>query len=165
LLECRRYSFTVPKPVSDGSREKRFAFMENSVDHEVLEVFKTYPKPMREKLLFLRQLIIETATEIEGSIELEETLKWGEPSYVSNIGSTIRMGWKKSKPEQYALYFHCKTILIDTFKELYGGTFRFEGNRAIVFVKDDKVPANELKHCIFLSLTYHQRKSLPLLGA
>jgi len=137
---------------------------------KVKEVFNAYPDDIREKMLFLRQLVLETTIETDGvdcleKCRIEETLKWGEPSYLAKSGSTIRMGWKKSKPEQYAMCFHCKTKLVDTFKELYKDKFRFEGNRAIVFNKDDKVPVDELKHCISLSLTYHNIKHLPMLGA
>jgi hypothetical protein len=131
---------------------------------EVALVFKNYPKHMRKKLLFLRQLVLDTASETEGVGAVEETLKWGEPSYVTKSGSTVRMDWKKSSPHQYAMYFHCKTKLVDTFKELYRDKFIFEGNRAIVFNEDDEIPINELKHCISLSLTYHRRKHLPMLG-
>ena len=38
---------------------------------------------MRKKLLHLRQIILDTASETEGVNELEETLKWGEPSYLT----------------------------------------------------------------------------------
>lgn len=54
--------------------------IENS---DVSAVFNRYPERMREKLMFLRQLIIETAATTEGVGELEETLKWGEPSYLT----------------------------------------------------------------------------------
>ena len=131
---------------------------------QVAEIFDTYPKQIRKKLLFLRQLIFETASEIEGVGEIQETTKWGEPSYIAKGGSTIRMDWKSSNPTQYAMYFHCKTKLVDTFKELYRDKFNFEGNRAIIFDENDKVPVEELKHCIALSLTYHSRKKLPMLG-
>lgn len=132
---------------------------------QVAEVFKDYPEHMRKKLLFLRQLVLETASETEGVDAVEETLKWGEPSYVTRTGVTVRMDWKKSTPHQYAMYFHCKTKLVDTFKELYRDKFKFEGNRAIVFDESDDIPIDELKHCISLSLTYHSRKHLPMLGA
>jgi len=131
---------------------------------EVGSIFDSYPDDMRKKLLFLRQLILETATEIGLINELEETLKWGEPSYLTESGSTIRIDWKETKPNQYAVYFHCKTKLIETFKEIYRDTFTFEGNRAIVFYENDAVPISELKHCIELSLTYHKIKHFPLLG-
>lgn len=134
-------------------------------DTEVMKIFSSYPEYIREKTLFLRQLVLETASETEGVSDLEETLKWGEPSFVTRSGSTIRIAWKESEPDQYAIFFHCKTKLVDTFKELYKSKFKFNGNRAIVFNIDDDIPVDELKHCIALSLTYHSRKHLPLLGA
>ena len=130
----------------------------------VTEVFESYPKHMRKKLLFLRQLVLETASETENVSTVEETLKWGEPSYVTKSGSTVRMDWKKAKPHQYAMYFHCQSKLVDTFKELYRDKFKFEGNRAIVFNENDDIPVDELRHCILLALTYHSRKHLPMLG-
>lgn len=130
----------------------------------VEKVFNNYPEEIREKLMFLRKLVIETAEETDGVKSLEETLKWGEPSYLTKGGSTIRMDWKKSKPDQYAMYFNCKTKLVDTFKERYKYEFKYEGNRAIVFHKNDTIPIDELKHCILLSLTYHSIKNLPMLG-
>ena len=75
------------------------------------------------------------------------------------------MDWKDSKPDEYAMYFHCQTKLVDTFKELYGDKFEFEGNRAIVFGRDEKIAENELKHCLSIALNYHKVKHLPLLGA
>lgn len=138
--------------------------MDEIENPEVAEVFNMYPKHMRQKLMLLRQLVLDTASETEGITTLEETLKWGEPSYVTKGGSTIRMGWKESKPDQYALYFNCNTRLVDTFKERYGNEFKFEGNRAIVFNESDVLPIDEVKHCILLSLTYHSRKHLLMLG-
>ena len=132
---------------------------------EVASIFDSYPDTIRKKLLFLRQLIFETASEIGIPGELEETTKWGEPIYLTKSGSTIRIDWKESKPEQYAMYFHCQTKLLETFKEVYRDIFTFEDNRAIVFRKNDMVPIDELKHCIELALTYHDIKHLPLLGA
>lgn len=130
---------------------------------EVAFVFETYPQKIRGKLMFLRQLIFETASEIENFAELIETLKWGEPSYLSSqskMSSTLRIDWKEKCPDQYAIYFHCKTELVDTFRKLYPEKFIFEGDRALIFNTKDEIPIKELKHCIFLSLTYHQRKRL-----
>lgn len=142
-----------------------FVDMDNIENAEVVKVFSNYPGHMHQKLMFLRQLILQTASDNEDVSPVTETLKWGKPSYLTKSGSTIRVGWKESKPNQYVMYFHCKTKLVDTFKELYWDQFKFEGNRAIVFNEDDSIPVNELKHCISLSLTYHLRKNLPLLGA
>ena len=133
-------------------------------NQEIEKKFKSYPDQIRNRLLFLRQLILETASEISSVGEVEETLKWGEPSYVTKTGSTIRIDWKKSNPEQYAMYFHCRTTLVDTFKELHRDQLVFEGNRAIVFNENEEIPVDELKQCVSLALTYHLIKHLPMLG-
>jgi uncharacterized protein DUF1801 len=138
--------------------------MDKFYNAEVKKIFDAYPNNIRSKMMLLRQLILDTAKEMDDIKGIDETLKWGEPSYLTKGGSTIRVDWKKSKPEQYAMYFHCKTKLVDTFKELYKSNFNFDGNRAIVFNVKDKVAVNELKHCISLSLTYYSIKHLPLLG-
>ena len=115
-------------------------------------------------MIRLRELVLDVASETSDAVELEETLKWGEPSYVSKYGSTLRMDWKAKKPDQYALYFKCTSRLVPTFKKLYGNTFSYEGDRAIVFRLDEPVPEVELKRCIAMALTYHKIKHLPLLG-
>tara|TARA_R110002050_G_scaffold295079_1_gene453533 strand:+ start:1869 stop:2300 length:432 start_codon:yes stop_codon:yes gene_type:complete len=132
---------------------------------KVATVFNKYPKHVKKQMLHLRQLVLEAASKIEGLDTLEETLKWGEPSYIAKHGSTIRMDWKERYPEQYALYFQCTSRLVSTYKTIYKNEFQFEGNRAIIFNLDDKIPETELKHCLLLALTYHKRKHLPLMGA
>ena len=127
-------------------------------------VFDNYPSISKEKMLNLRNLIIEVAKEIDGLTTLEETLKWGEPSYLTKKGSTIRIDWKKKKPKQYAMYFSCSSSLIPTFRIVYKNIFTFEGKRAIIFKVDDKLPKEELKQCIKAGLTYHKLKNIPLLG-
>jgi hypothetical protein len=128
----------------------------------VAQAFAAYPPGIRKKLLALRELIFATAQSTDGVGELEETLKWGEPAYVtarSRSGSTVRIDWKKAKPAQYAMYFNCQTNLVETFKTLFPGEFRFEGNRAIVFDEAEPVPAESLSFCVAAALTYHRRKA------
>jgi len=126
--------------------------------------FESYPKEIRPKLEYLRNLIIETAKETESIEEIEETLKWGEPSYLVKKGSTIRIDWKPKKPEQYAMYFKCTSKLVLTFQEVYGDLFKYEKTRAILFSLEDEVPKKELKKCIASALKYHIVKQEPLLG-
>jgi hypothetical protein len=133
------------------------------IPSEVEAVFNSYPKEMKSKLIFLRQLIYDTAASIAEIGELEETLKWGEPSYLtpkSKMGSTIRIAWKESKEEQYSIFFKCTANLVPAFKERFPQTFKFGGDRSIDFNLDDNVPENELKQCIALALTYHRNKKL-----
>jgi Domain of unknown function (DU1801) len=124
----------------------------------VAQVFEAYPANMRSKLLLLRELILETAASTAEVGTLEETLKWGEPAYLtssSGSGSTIRIAWKRAKPTEYAMYFNCKTTLVDRFKTLFPNEFKFEGNRAIVFTESQVPPNDVLAFCIEAALTYH----------
>ena len=131
-------------------------------DHPAVAAkFDAYPPAMRKKLIFLRELVFDVAAKTDGVGRLEETLKWGEPAYAtteSGSGSTVRMDWKKAQPTQYAMYFHCQTRLIDTFRGLFPQTFAFEGNRAIVFGENEEIPVEELRCCIAAALTYHRNK-------
>lgn len=131
---------------------------------KVDKVFANYPDNVRDKIRFLRELVIETAEETEDLKELEETLKWGEPSFVTKNGSTLRMDWKEKTPDQYAMYFQCTSRLVETFRLVFGNKFQFEGNRAIVFKLNQKIPVFELKECIKASLTYHNVRHLITLG-
>lgn len=123
--------------------------------------FNTYPRHIKNRLLFLRQLIFDVASRTSGVGPLEETLKWGEPSYVTsttNSGSTVRIDWKKSTPDKYYMYFNCKTTLIETFKGMYGDIFQYGGARSIIFKENDAVPIDELADCIAIALTYNLNK-------
>ena len=129
----------------------------------VAAVFESYPPKIQKKLMFLRQLILETASTIEGVGEIEETLKWGEPSYLTSktkSGSTIRIDWKESRKYQYEMFFKCTANLVVTFREKYPTELKYGGNRSIVFDIDDEIPVAELKNCISLALTYHWNKKL-----
>lgn len=125
---------------------------------------KKYPAVVQKKLIELRNLIIETATAMDSVTELEETLKWGEPSYLTKHGSTVRIDWKPKNPDMVAIYFKCTSKLVPTFKTFYGKILEFETNRAIVLPIDSKFPIEPIKHCITAALRYHKVKHLPDLG-
>jgi hypothetical protein len=128
-------------------------------DRDVAATFRAYPPHLRIRLLALRRLILATAAGTEGVGQLRETLKWRQPSYLtdaSKSGTTIRIDQVKSNAAQYALYVHCQTDLVATFRRLYPA-MSYDANRAIVFGLDDKVPQRAVRHCIALALTYHRR--------
>ncbi len=132
-------------------------------DPAVAAVFAAYPKRVQAKLLSLRQLILETAAKTPGVGALDETLKWGQPSYLTNqtrSGSTIRIDRVKPEAgddtERYALYVNCQTTLVSTFRQLYRDELSFGGNRSILLDADRPLPKAALRHCIVLALTYHR---------
>ena len=127
-------------------------------------VFANYPDFVRDNLQFLRELVLETAKEIPEIENLEETLKWGEPSFVNKNGSTLRMDWKSKTPNQYQMYFKCTSRLVETFRIVFGDLFEYEKNRAIIFELDQQIPTVELKQCIKATLIYHKVKNELTLG-
>jgi hypothetical protein len=123
-------------------------------------VFEAYPPPVKSRLLALRRLIFDTAKATKGVGKLEEALKWGQPSYLtteSKSGSTVRIDQLKNEAGGYAVYFHCQTDLVETFRERYP-ELRYGGNRSILLDAGEKLPEAALRHCIALALTYHARK-------
>jgi hypothetical protein len=129
----------------------------------VSQKYATYPDNVKILLMKIRDLVFAVA-QAENLGRIEETLKWGEPSYLAKGGSALRIDWKPKFPNQIFVYFNCKTKLVETFKEVFGNFFHYEGNRAIVFDISQEIPLAELKLCILASLKYHKIKNLPVLG-
>ena len=127
---------------------------------EVATKFDSYPSSVRQELLRLRELIFKVSQSTPEVGEIEETLKWGEPAYLtkSGSGSTIRMDWKAKKPHEYALYFNCNTTLVETFMTLFPNDFVFEGNRALVFTMGSSPRQDALRFCLSAALTYNSTK-------
>ena len=131
------------------------------IDAAVEKAFAEFSPAVRKKLMQLRQLIFDVASKTDGVGDLTETLKWGQPSYLTEMtksGSTIRLGREKKTDGDFAIYFKCQTTLVPTFKKIHKNKFRFEGNRAILFNIDDKIPIPDLSQCIAMALTYHLNK-------
>lgn len=138
--------------------------MEFVKSEKVSKLLENYPRTAQAKLNQLRKLIVATAEETEGVDKLVESTKWGEPSYLTKTGTTIRMDWKAKTPDTYYLYFICSTQLVNTFRIIFGDEMEFEGDRAIVLDLKEPMPSIALKRCITLALTYQKVKHLPLLG-
>ena len=129
---------------------------------DVAATFASYDDRVRVELLALRQLILDTAAETAGVGAIDETLKWGQPSYLTpetGSGSTIRIAPSGPKSEHdYAMFFICHTNLVESFKDIFGGLLEYEGNRALLFRVGDARPTRELRACVAMALTYHLKK-------
>ena len=116
------------------------------------------PTRCANSLKELRALILEVQAADPEIGELSEVLRWGQLSYLTEqtgSGSMIRLGQSKSgKP---AMFFHCGTTLIETFRAQYTHLFEFEGNRALLVSEPINDISVELKHCIHQALTYKLR--------
>ncbi len=126
---------------------------------DVAGAFEALSDDALPRLLSIRDLIFKVAADTDGVGEIVETLKWGQPSYLTvrpKSGSTVRLG--VSKDGRPALFCHCQTTLVREYRKLYDADFDFEGNRAVILKDEPSLPVAELEHCLALALTYHRRK-------
>lgn len=99
----------------------------------VENVFMNYPVEYREPLLQIRELIYSVASKIPEVGELEESLKWGQPTYSTvktKAGSPIRLD--RFGEDKIGIFFHCQTSLVDSFRILFHSNLEFSKNRAII---------------------------------
>jgi hypothetical protein len=123
----------------------------------MLQAYKAFAPAPRPPLLEVREMIFEAATAREDIGTIEETLRWGEPAYVTTkkrTGSTIRLAIEKTSG-QPALFFDCKTTLVEEFRQQFGTSLTFVKNRAILLDGDLSEKADTLKMCITAALSYH----------
>ncbi len=123
-----------------------------------------YPAAARLYFKKIRNLVLANVSEHK-LVGFEETLKWGEPAYLTKNGSTVRVDWKASTPDYIWVFFNCNSILVETIREVYGEIFAYEKNRAIGIALNADIPTAELQHCLLMALNYHKLKRLSLLGA
>lgn len=120
----------------------------------VRAAFQKFPAPARAVLLAARDTIIALAKSNDVG-RLTETLKWGQPAYLTEetkAGSTIRLGLQGGEP---AAFFTCSTSLVDGFRADFPDTLVYHGNRALTLALPFPV---ELDICLTRALTYHRSK-------
>jgi Domain of unknown function (DU1801) len=128
---------------------------------DVTAAFSVFPDRVRARLLEVRDLIFETAAGAKGVGPLTETLKWGEPAYLTaatGSGSTIRLGWFRSSERDCAVLFNCRTTLVDDFRSRFPDVFVYEKNRAILLDVSKPLPEIPLSACLAMALIYHRRR-------
>lgn len=129
--------------------------MTQNIPSDVEKAFAKFAVGPRQSLLKVRSLIFEAAkTHNTGAIT--ETLKWGQPSYLteaSKSGSTIRLGLLN---DHAAVFFNCNTTLVDGFRSDFPDAFEYSGNRALLV--DCQSDDAALAICLGRALTYHRDK-------
>ena len=133
--------------------------MSNKLPPHIEDAFAVHQNDTRDHLLSCRDLVFQVAADNGEIGPITETLKWGQPSYLTEAtksGSTIRLAaGDNGRP---ALFVHCATDLIEQFRTFYPDTFDYQGKRALVIRGDPGVVEAELRHCIALALTYKLRR-------
>lgn len=125
----------------------------------VANVYNTaYDEAERRVLLALRNLILQTAAEDERIGPLTETLKWGEPAFLTEetkSGSTLRLG-RSSLSKTPALFVNCSTPLLAHLQEIdQGGVLEYHGLRDIAVPEITSRNRSMIQTCIRRTLTYH----------
>ncbi len=133
--------------------------MTQSIPTPVLQAFQQMAPAHRKALLDVRELIFEVAQSDPRIGPIEETLRWGEPAYVTSknrTGSTIRLSIEKDSGMP-ALFFNCQTTLVEGFRQQFGSALTYSKNRAVVLDREYGQHSSALKICITAALTYHLR--------
>ena len=127
---------------------------------DVAAAFAAFPEFTRQRALEVRDLIFETARSTPEAGPITETVKWGEPAYLTEAtgaGTTIRLGWDRISAVPKVLV-NCQTTLIDEFRTRFPIEFRYEKTRAILLPISEPYPKTALQVCLITALTYHLRK-------
>lgn len=130
-------------------------------DTQAGEIYAQYAPPVRERLQQLRRLILETALQNAAVGDVEETLKWGQPSFLTvkpKTGTTIRIDQDRSDTTDVALYVNCQTSLVSEWRVLYPHLC-FGGNRSVHFNAAEPLPEAEICQMVSMALRYHLDKS------
>ena len=129
----------------------------------VSAAFEAYPPGAQAVLLPIRELIYETAASLEGVGPLTETLKWGEPAYLtekSKSGTTIRLGWSCQTP---GVMRACSSAVRPRWLRAGARNMTARWNSSAIARSASPFPTRRqkspLQHCIAMALSYHTRKS------
>lgn len=127
--------------------------IENSA---VAAAFEKFSPDVRADLMASQALIFEVSAARPETGRLEETLKWGQPSYLipeTKSGSTLRLGQTKGgKP---AIFAHCQTSIIGDFRALFPDDYVYDGNRGVEIYMA-ALDRKKLHLLIASALTYHR---------
>ncbi len=125
-------------------------------DPAIEERFGSFPSTQRALLLRLRELILATASGSELPCGVDETLKWGEPSYApvkARVGSAVRLG--SFDGERVAMYFNCQTSLVEQIRSVYGDALQYSKSRAVLFAVAEPLQAETVVACARMAFRYH----------
>ena len=119
---------------------------------------QTWPAAAQVTFSEIRKILREVAAQ-EG-IALQETTKWGEPSWLPRkrgIGSTLRAGWREKSPDSLSLFVNCQTDLVEQVTRVHHSAFSAIGSRELVIQLSAPLPRAAIAFCAVATLTYHRK--------
>ena len=132
--------------------------MTTRLNPDVEATVATWPKAAQTKFAEIRRRIRLEAAQTPEVGPLTETIKWGEPSWLTEAtksGTTIRVAWKPARADKIGVFVSCQTSIIETLREVYGDTLSYDGARGLLISLEAPVPENGLTHLIRLAQSYH----------
>ncbi len=103
-------------------------------------------------------MIFEVQAETPEAGEIEESLKWGQPSYTTKPKTGTPMRLAATKTGDVGIFVHCQSQVIPEFEATYPGVFKLDGNRGVLLPPEGALAEDELKIFIARALTYHVSK-------
>lgn len=126
---------------------------------DVERTFESADREARKGLLTLRALIFESAKALPQAGRVEETLRWGQPAYLTpdtKAGTTLRLG--PHKQARFALFVLCQSRVIPDYIAAFPAWDRIDGTRAVLFDCAEEVEPLRHGWLIRHALTYHLAK-------
>lgn len=131
---------------------------EYEMDEQIRKAYDRFDALVAKRLLEIRLLILELAEQDDQIGKITETLKWGEPSYLteqSKSGTTIRLSKVNDEANYCGIYVHCQTRLISEFRDSFADALEFSGNRAVLIDVNKPLEETPVKMFLQKALTYH----------
>lgn len=135
--------------------------MSRALPPEIQNVLLDWPQTAQARFQELRKIVIETAAAHAAVGPLTETLKWGEPSFLTQIGrsgSTLRIAWKAKHPTEIGLFVICHTDLIEQVRTHYPTAFRYDGSRAAYQCLTQPIPSDAVSYLAMRAQTFHLKE-------
>jgi hypothetical protein len=123
----------------------------------LLVLIETWSDPAQSALLSCRSLFHTIATRVDIG-PLDETLKWGQPSWrpiKPRTGSTLRLNWSPKSPTELAIFVDCKTDLAARMQTLYPHLPANDGGRRMAIDLNSPLPETALSHLAEMTFSYH----------
>ncbi|RLJ60362.1 hypothetical protein BCF46_0560 [Litoreibacter meonggei] len=121
---------------------------------EVAKAFAAMPDGIADILRKARLDILRIASTAEGIGPLTETLKRGEPAYLTNApktGTTLRLGLIGGRA---AVMVPCSTTILEDARAVFGELPEFSGKRGVILGGEQQV----FDYIVNAALSYHMRK-------
>lgn len=132
--------------------------MRQTLPIDLQNVLNAWPKDAQTHFHELREIVHDTATANPLVGPLHETLKWGEPSFLtdkSRSGTTLRICWKAKTPDEIGLFVICRTDMLEQVRALFPDAFRYEGTRAAYLPLSQPIPVDAVSYLVSRAQTYH----------